>query len=170
MLSPSQFPLHKPHIPSSFSPASMRVLSHLPTHSCLRSLVFPYTGSSSLHRTKRIPSQGCQIRQSSATYPSEDMGTACVLFGWWFSPWELWGYLVGWYCCSSYEVANPFSSKSPCPNSPFGSLSSVQCLAVYFCICIGLTLAEPLIGQLYQAPVSKHFLTPAIVSWFGVSR
>ena len=28
----------------------------------------------------------------------------CVLCGWWFSPWELWGGrrdLVGWYCCSS---------------------------------------------------------------------
>jgi hypothetical protein len=33
---------------------------------------------------------------------------------------------------------------------------------------MGQSLAEPLRGQLYQAPVSKHFLTPAIVSGFGV--
>ena len=28
-------------------------------------------------------------RQSSATHPSVAMGSPCVLFGWWFSPWEL---------------------------------------------------------------------------------
>jgi hypothetical protein len=46
----------------------------------------------------------------------------CVLFGWWFSPWELWGGggLVGWYCWSSYGVAIPFSSFSPSPNSSNG--------------------------------------------------
>jgi hypothetical protein len=34
--------------------------------------------------------------------------------------------------------------------------------------CIGRDLAEPLRRQLYQAPVSKHFLASAIVSGFGV--
>ena len=29
--------------------------------------------------------------------------------------------LVSWYCCSSYGVANPFSSFSPSPNSSIGS-------------------------------------------------
>ena len=44
----------------------------------------------------------------------------CVLFGWWFSPWELWfslWVLLGWYCSSSYGAANPFSSFSPFSNS-----------------------------------------------------
>ena len=42
----------------------------------------------------------------------------CVLFAWWFSPWELQGWgLVGRYCCSSYGVANPFSSLGPFSNS-----------------------------------------------------
>jgi hypothetical protein len=41
---------------------------------------------------------------------------------------------------------------------------------VYICICIGQDLAEPLRRQLYQAPVSKHFLASAIVFGFGVSR
>jgi hypothetical protein len=41
---------------------------------------------------------------------------------------------------------------------------------VYICICIDLALAEPLRGQLYWAPVSKHFLASAIVSGFGVSK
>ena len=43
-----------------------------------------------------------------------------VLFGWWFSPWEVWGCVVGWYCCSSCEVANLFSSFSPFSNSFIG--------------------------------------------------
>ena len=30
------------------------------------------------------------------------------------------GVLVGWYCCSSHGVANPFSSFSPSPNSSIG--------------------------------------------------
>jgi hypothetical protein len=35
--------------------------------------------------------------------------------------WELWGGgLVGWYCCSSYGVANLFSSFSPFSNSSIG--------------------------------------------------
>ena len=37
-------------------PASMRVLPHPPTHSCLTALAFLYTGASSLHRTKGLPS------------------------------------------------------------------------------------------------------------------
>ena len=57
MLSPSQFPLHKPAFPLLLPPASMRVLPHQPTHSCLSALAFPYPGSSSLHRTKELPSQ-----------------------------------------------------------------------------------------------------------------
>jgi hypothetical protein len=44
----------------------------------------------------------------------------CVLFGWWFSPWELWGVLVGSYCCSSYEAVNPFNSLGSFSSSSIG--------------------------------------------------
>jgi hypothetical protein len=44
-----------------------------------------------------------------------------VLFGWWFNPWELWGGLVGWYCCSSYGAANPFRCLDPFSISPIGN-------------------------------------------------
>ena len=43
----------------------------------------------------------------------------------------------------------------------------VQWLVVSICICIVQGLAKPLRRQLYQTPVSKHFLTSAIVSGFG---
>jgi len=67
-VSPSQ-------IPDPLLPASMRVIPHPPTHSCLSDLAFLYPGSSSLHRTKGLPSQWCLIRPSSATYPAEATGT-----------------------------------------------------------------------------------------------
>ena len=48
----------------------------------------------------------------------------CIFFGWWISPWELWGRgLVGLYCCSSYGVANPFSFFSPLSNFSIPMLS-----------------------------------------------
>jgi hypothetical protein len=50
---------------------------------------------------------------------------------------------------------------------PLGSPCSVQWLTVSICIWIGQALAESLRRQLYQAPVSKHFLASAIVSGFG---
>jgi hypothetical protein len=75
------------------------------------SLAFPYSGSAHLHRTNGLPSQWCQIRQSSATYPGGAMrASMCTLLLVVYSLGALGG-LVGWYC-SSYRVANPFSSFS----------------------------------------------------------
>jgi hypothetical protein len=48
-------------------------------------------------------------------------------------------------------------------HSLLGSPRSVQCLAASIHICIGQALAEPLRGQLYQAPVSKCLLASARV-------
>jgi hypothetical protein len=62
-----------------------------PTHSCLPTLTFPYPGASSFHRTKGLFSHCCPIRPSCATYAVEPWVPPCVLFGWWFSSWELWG-------------------------------------------------------------------------------
>jgi hypothetical protein len=48
-------PLQTPY-PIPFPTASVRVHTHIPTHSCLTALAFPYTGALSLHRTKGLPS------------------------------------------------------------------------------------------------------------------
>jgi hypothetical protein len=47
---------------------------------------------------------------------------------------------------------------------PLGTPCSGQWLAVSICLCIYKTLAEPLRRQLYQTPVSVHFLESIIVS------
>jgi hypothetical protein len=39
---------------------------------------------------KDLPSHWCQIRPSSATYAAGAISPSKFLFGWWFSPWELW--------------------------------------------------------------------------------
>jgi hypothetical protein len=60
--------------------------------------------------------------------------------------------------------APPVLSLTP----QLGFQCSVQWLAECVCLCICQALAEPLRRQLYQVPVSKHFLASAIVSGFGV--
>jgi hypothetical protein len=86
------------------------------------------------------------------------------LFGWWFSPWELWGLV---------HVVPPRGLQTP--SAPWvlslvpslGTLCSVQWLAVSIHFCICQALAEPLRRQLYQAPVSKLLLASAIVPGFS---
>jgi hypothetical protein len=94
----------------------------------------------------------------------------CVLFGWWFSPWECWGGggLVG-IILLPMGLQTPSAPSVLSLTSPLRTLCSVQWLAssIHLCICQAQALTEPLRRQLYQAPVSKHFLASAIVSGFG---
>jgi hypothetical protein len=94
----------------------------------------------------------------------------CILFGWWFSPWEL-------CVVQLVDIAvlpmglQSSSAPSVLPLTfPLGSLDSVWLLAVTIWICISQVLAETLRRQPYQAPDSKHFLASAIVSGFDVCR
>jgi hypothetical protein len=75
------------------------------THSCFLALVFPCIGAYNLRKTKVISSHWWPTRPSSATYAARDT----VL-----------GVLVSWYCCSSYRVANPFSSLGTFSSSFIG--------------------------------------------------
>jgi hypothetical protein len=74
------------------------------------------------------------------------------------------------------DIVYPMGLQSPSAPSvlpitlPLGSLDSIQWLGVIICICTGQALVEPLREQPYQAPVSKCFLAPAIVSRSGVCR
>ena len=77
------------------------------------------------------------------------MDLPCILFGWWFSPWELW---VVWLVDI---VVLPMGLQSPSAPSvsltlPLGSRGSVQWLAVSICISLSQVLAELLRGQPYQ--------------------
>ena len=56
MLSSFQSSPLKTSIPIPIPSASMRVLPHPPTNSCLPTLVFPYTGASNTLRPKGLSS------------------------------------------------------------------------------------------------------------------
>jgi hypothetical protein len=86
----------------------------------------------------------------------------CTL-GWWFSPWELWGYWLVHIVVPSMGLQTPPAPWVLSLVPPLGTLCSIQRMAASIHLCICQALAEPLRRQLYQAPVSKHqvqFLKP----------
>ena len=70
-------------------------LAPQPTHSCFLALAFPCTGAYSLYKNKGLSSQWWPTRPPSAIYAARDRALAVR---------------VSSYCCSSYRVADPFSS------------------------------------------------------------
>ena len=82
----------------------------------------------------------------------------CVLLGWWFRPWELW--LVD--IVLPMGLQTPFAPSLLSLSPPLGTLWSVQWLASSIHLCICQALEEALRRELYQAPVSVHFLALTI--------
>ena len=66
-----------------------------PTHSCFLALAFPCTGAYDLHKTKGLSSLNGRLGHPLLHMQLET---------------QLWGILVTSFCCSSYRVADPFSS------------------------------------------------------------
>jgi hypothetical protein len=101
-----QFPLQKP---PSHSPLLLLLWecspTHPSTHSRLTILAFLTLGLQAFTGSRAFPPIDVWQVHPLLHMPLEP----CVILGWCFSPWELWwgGGLVGWYCCSSYEVVNP---------------------------------------------------------------
>ena len=91
----------------------------------------------------------------------------CVLFGWWFSPWELRGVRLADIVVLPMGLQTPLVPSVLSLTPPSVSFCSVWWLATTICICIGQALAEALRRHPYQAPVSKYFLASAIVTEFG---
>jgi hypothetical protein len=162
MLSP--FPVLPPWTPlyNITPPASRRVLPHPFTHSCLPDLAFPYTGASSLHKLSQ--DQGPLL----LLMPDKDIlccvccwshGSLHVYTGWWFSPWELWGW--GFWLVD-IGVANPFSIFSPFSSSSIGDPMPSPVVGLEH-----LTLYLSGSGRVSWEtciPGSSHFLTSTIMS------
>ena len=91
----------------------------------------------------------------------------CVLFGWWFRPWKLWGYWWVHIVVPPMVLQPPSAPSVLSPAPPLGTPWSVWWLAVNIHLYISQPLEEPLTKQLYQAPVSKHLVASKIVSGFG---
>jgi hypothetical protein len=150
--------------------ASKRVLPYPVTHSQLTPLISPFPETTSLHRTKHLPSHWSQIRQSSAAYIEGPWTGLCILMVWWLSPWEL---CELWLVDTAVLPMQSPSAPSAFPLTlPLGSPGSVQWLAVSICICLSEVLAELLRG--HKKAVSgfclQAHLASAIVTGFGVYR
>ena len=89
----------------------MRVFPHQPT---------PTLGHRAFTGPRSSPFIDAQQGYSLLHMQLKPWVTPCALFGWWSL--EALGVQVGSYCCSSYMVANPFSSFYPFSNSSFGDL------------------------------------------------
>ena len=76
--------------------------------------------------------------------PLEPYVPPCVLFSWWFSPWELCGYRLVHIVVPPVRLQTPSAPSVLSLTPPLGTLCSVQWLSesTYFCIC--QALLEPL--------------------------
>ena len=156
----SPFPVSLPpgnilsHPPSPCLYEGVPPLTHPLPPPCPR---FPYTGAGPL-------------------FPlMPDKAILCYIYSWSHVNSFVDGFVLGsyWGVWLVDIVVLPMELQTPSAPSvlsltpPLGTLCSVQWLAesIHFCIC--QALAEPLRRQLYQAPVSMHFLASTIVSGFS---
>ena len=118
MLSPFLVPSHSQEnpYPIPLPSASMRVFLHPLTHSCLTALASPYTGASSLHRTKGLSFHDILQGHPLLHMQLKQWVAPCVLFVWWFSSGELWGKGSGWLILLFFL----WGSFSPFSNSSIG--------------------------------------------------
>jgi hypothetical protein len=89
----------------------------------------------------------------------------CVLFGWWFNPWELWG--VWLVVILPMGLQTPSAPSVPSLTLPLGTPSSVQWLAASMHLCICQALPEPLRRQLIRLLLSMYLLASTVVFGFG---
>jgi hypothetical protein len=115
-------------------------------------------------RSKGLSSHWCLSRPSSATYVAGAIGRSMCIPCWWLSPWKVKigvgvgeGTLVG-FVLLPMVLQTPSAPSVLSLTPPLGTPHSVQWLAASICLCI---------CQLYQTPVSMHFLESTIVFAFG---
>jgi len=128
MLSPFQFPLRKPTIPSPHPyfyevlPTSLLISASLPWHfSTLGHRAFPGPRAS----PPIVAWQGHPLLHKRL----EPWVAPCVLFGWWFSPWELWGVWLGDIVALPMGLQTPSAPPVFSLTPPLGTSFSVQWLA-----------------------------------------
>jgi hypothetical protein len=119
---PGFLPENPHHTP--LPPVSMKVLSHLTTHPPTHPLLPHHPSISLCWCIKHSQDQGFPLPMMP------DKAIVCYICRWSHESLQVYclvgslvsrssGDLVGWYCCSSYGVVNPFRYFSP-PNSSTG--------------------------------------------------
>jgi hypothetical protein len=127
----------------------------------------PTLGHQAFTGPRASPPSNVQQGQPLLHMLMEPWVTPCVLFGWWLSLWELWGYWLVHTVVPPMRLQTPSDPLVLSRASPMGTQCSAQWMDVSLHLCICQALAKPLRRQLYQALISKHLLTSTIVSGFG---
>jgi hypothetical protein len=156
----SWFPLWK--TPTPPTPANQSTHSH----SWSWSWHFPTLGHWAFTGPRTSPHIDDRLGHSLLHMQLEPPVPPYVFFGWWFSFTELWGYWLVHIVVSPMGLQTPSAPWVLSLAPSFGTLCSVQRMAVSIHFCNHRALAEPL-RRLYQAPVSKLLLASTIVSGFG---
>jgi hypothetical protein len=130
----SPFLISPPKAPYSFPPSPSSLTHPFPASLTWHS---PTLGHRAVTRPRTSPLIDVPQGRAMLHMPLEPWDPPCVPFGWWFSPWELWG---NWL---DHIVVPPMGLQtlsvpyilSLAP--PLGTLCSVQWMAVsiHFCIC-----------------------------------
>jgi len=97
----------------------------------------------------------------------ESYVSPCVLFGWWFSFWELWKFWSVDIVVIPLVLQNPSATSGLSLTPQLGSWCSIGWLAASILICISKALVQTLRRHPYQAPIIKNFLASTIVTGFG---
>jgi hypothetical protein len=84
-----------------------------------------------------------------------------VLFGWQFSPWELWGILVSSSCCSLHGTTNHFSSLGPFSSSFIGDpvlhlMDGYDHPLLYLSGTVWASQERAILGSCQQALIGIH--------------
>jgi hypothetical protein len=155
-----------PETPYSFPPppASMRVFLYPLNHSRPSALDSPTMGHlSSLYRTKDLSFHWCLTRPSSATYAAG----ACVLLGWWLSPWQFCGV---WLVDIAVLPTGLQTPSTPLVLSLTPPLGTPSLSPIVGCEHLPLYLSRSRRASQETAisgSFSKYFLVYTIVSRFG---
>jgi len=142
---PSINPLSHPS-----SPASMRVLPHLPPTPTSPLLHSPTLGHQAFPGPRVYSFTDVQQGHPLLHMWLEPWVPPCVLFGCWVSPWEFWGVWKIDIVVLPMGLQTPSATTSDLSLSPpLGTSFSLQWFAVSICLYICQALADPLRRQLY---------------------
>ena len=111
-------------------------------------------------------SQWWLTRPCSAPYAAGAM-KPCMCILWRFSSWEICRICLVDIVVLTMGLQTPSVHSVLSLTPPLETRCSIQWLSASILLCIFQALKEFLMRQLYQAPVSKHFLASTIVSGFG---
>jgi len=131
------------HLPHPPLPHLLWSYSLTPISSHLPALIFPYTEGPALAGPRTSPPIDAQQGHPLLHMKRELWVCPHVLFGWWFSPWQLW--FIGIVILMWLQAPSALSILSLTP--PMRTWLLVQWLAASIPLCIYHALTEPFKGD-----------------------